>query len=336
MKRSTSLSLLSSFAAASVLPGHARAADLQHLRVSMAAQHALYAPYLIPIEKGYYAQEGLVLDVTIASGGVATPALMSNTLDISTSTPSVLSPALRGAPLKILYTMASRSQYQLWSADPSIKTLRDLKGKQVGVMARGDSYEISVRLALLKAGLPLDWVNYTPLGNDAAQQAALLSGALPAVSTTDAEAEAVRDSGGLKNGHLLYDMHKSLPMPYSGIAVTESFLQTHRDALHGFLRATMKGVRYMKKFKAQTIAIITKYDHNTDMHAAEFDYDSAAAVLTKDGSVSDDVLRADLEVRAALLELPADQIPPISKIYDYSIVRRANAELDAQHWQPTP
>lgn len=328
--------LLMALLIASDVPTRAGAADPVHLRVSMAAQSSIYAPYLVAIDKGYYAQEGLVLDVTMASGGVATPALLSGSLDISTSNPSVLSPALRGAPLKILYTMANRSQYQLWSTAADLKSIKDLKGKQVGVMARGDSFEISVKLALMRAGLPLDYVSFTPLGQASTLTATLMSGALPAVMVTDADAETARDAGALSKAHLLYDMHKELPMPYSGIAVTDQFLQTHRDVLRGFLRATMKGVRYMKKFKPQTIAIVSKYNHVTDAHVADFDYESAVATLTKDGSVPDDLLRADLVVRASLLEMTPDKIPPVDRIYDYSIVRAANAELDATHWTPSP
>jgi NitT/TauT family transport system substrate-binding protein len=322
--------------AAALPPRSAAAADLHHLRVSMAAYTTLYAPYLIPIEKGYYADEGLVLDVTMASGGVATPALLSGSLDISTSNPSVISPALRGAPLKILYTMANRSQNQLWSTDPNVTTIQQLKGKTVGVMARGDSFEISVKMALRKLGLPLDYVGYTPLTTFTALRATLMSGALPAVMTIDTDAEVARAAGALGHSHLLYDMHKNLPMPYSGIAVTETFLKTHRPQLLGFLRATMTGVRYIKKFKPKTIAIVEKYSKESDPRIASFDYDSAVATLTKDGTVSDDVLRDDLVVRGSLLGMPPSALPPLSKIYDYSIVRQANAELDAAHWTPAP
>lgn len=311
------------------------AAELKHLRVSMAAQTAIYAPYLIPMEKGYYAEEGLALDVTIASGGVATPALLSGTLDISTSNPTAISPILRGAAMKILYTMANRSQYQLWSTAPDIKTFQDLKGKQVGVMARGDSFEISMKLALMKHGLPLDWVGFTGLGPDNALTAAMIAGSVPAVVITDFSIETVKQARGFEKDHLIYDMHKDLPMPYSGIVVTDQFLKSHRDELHGFLRATMKGVRYMKKYKDQTVEIVTKYS-KLDPKLVAFDYDEAVTTLTKDGSVPDNVLRPDLEVRASLIDIPTDKIPPLDRIYDYSIVRAANAELDASHWTPQP
>ena len=78
----------------------AKSADLQKVRMSMAAQTVIYAPYLIAMDKGYYADEGLEIDVQMAGGGVATPAQIAGTIDINTSGPVALSPILRGAALK--------------------------------------------------------------------------------------------------------------------------------------------------------------------------------------------------------------------------------------------
>src|SRR5262249_21747289 len=90
------------------------ASDLQKVRVSMAATTATYAPYLVAIRKGYYADEGLDIDVQMATGGTATPAQLAGSIDINTSGPVALSPILRGAPLKIVYTEATHSDFQLW------------------------------------------------------------------------------------------------------------------------------------------------------------------------------------------------------------------------------
>src|SRR6185437_521485 len=106
----TAALLLAGFTICALSPG-ADGAELQKLRVSMATQTMIYAPYLIPMEKGYYAEEGLQLDVVIAGGGVSTPAQISGAIDINTSGPVALSPILRGAQLKIVYTMANHSVY---------------------------------------------------------------------------------------------------------------------------------------------------------------------------------------------------------------------------------
>ena len=321
-------------AATSTVPRLAGAADLQTVRLSMAAMTTLYSPYMIAIEKGYYAQEGLQMDIKVAGGGISTPAQIAGTIDINTSGPVAIPPILRGASLKIVYTEATHSAYQLWSTSPDIKSLKDLKGMQVGVISRGDTFELATKLALLKAGLPLDWVNYTALGGANTMAPAFVAKSLPAVVLSNVEVEQAKRVNGFKNTNLLVNMMRDLPMPYSGVCVTDAYLRDHADNVRGFLRATMKGVRYMKTFKPQTMAIVQKYNANVDPTILTVDYDETIPILTKDGTVPDDVLRADLEVHAQMMDIPKSQVPPLSKAYDYTFVREVNAQLDRTRWKP--
>lgn len=317
-----------------VLAPKPASAENQTIRTSMAAQTVIYAPYLIAIEKGYYNQEGLTLDIKIAGGGVATPAQIAGTIDINTSGPVALTPILRGAALKIVYTEATHPVYQLWSTSKDLRTLQDLKGKQVGIISRGDTFELSMKMALLKAGLALDWVSYTALGSGSSLGPAFAARSLPAVILSSADIEQARRIGALQQGTLIVNMMKETPMPYSGIAVTDAYLKDHADVVRGFLRATLKGSRYMRKFKPQTLAIVGKYNTAVDVSVNSADYDVTMPLLTKDGTVPDDVLRAYLQVQAAVLELPNQQIPPVSHAWDYSIVREVNAAIDKSGWQP--
>ena len=69
-------------------------ADNQTIRMTMASTTVFYAPYIIAIEKGYYGEEGLTPIVTIAGGGVATPAQISGSIDINTSATAANTPIL--------------------------------------------------------------------------------------------------------------------------------------------------------------------------------------------------------------------------------------------------
>ena len=294
----------------------------------------LYAPYLIAIDKGYYLQEGLQLDVKTVGGGVATPAQIAGTIDINTSGPLAIPPILRGAAMKVVYTEANHSAYQMWSTSPNIKTLKDLKGMQVGVVSRGDTYELATKLALIKAGLPLDWLSFTALGATSSIAPAFIARSLPALVLSNVDLEQARRVGALHDCNLLVDMIKDIPMPYSGICVTDAYLKEHADVVRGFLRATLKGERFMRAFKAQTTAIVQKYNPSIDAATATSDYDKMIPILTKDGTVPDNVLRGDMQVQAEMLGVPTSQIPPLSRAYDYSIVREVNAELDKSGWKP--
>jgi ABC-type nitrate/sulfonate/bicarbonate transport system substrate-binding protein len=312
-------------------------AQSKTLHVSMPTrQGALFAPYNIALDKGYFKDEGLDLDIRIAGGGVATPAQIAGDIDINTSGPAAIIPIMRGARLKLVYTLATHSTDQIWSTSHAIKTFQDLQGKQVGVLSRGDTNEIGVRMALLKSGLSSDWVSYTALGELGNVLAVMKTAALPAVVLGGVSVELAREAGSLEKGNLLYDEAQELEMPYNSIAVSDRFLGENRRALEGFLRATLKAARYMKKYNAPSVAIMRKYDSASSEKVLKADYDRLYPVLSLDGTVPEDARLTDLKVRASLIDLPESKIPALAQVYDYSIVRSVNAQLDASGWTPSP
>jgi NitT/TauT family transport system substrate-binding protein len=321
--------------AAALGAAQAVAAEPRELNVTFATFSADYAAYLNAIEKGYYAAEGLAIKITKAGGGVGTPALISGSVDMSTSAASAVSAILRGAPLKVVYTMAHRPTYQLWSTKPELKTLADLKGQAVGIISRGDTFEFAMRITLMQNNLPQDWVGFTALGNSGAVQAAVASGALPAAILSSGDIDAIKDKAVVKNGHMIVDMFKTVRMPYSGVAVTDKMLASDPDVISKFLRGTMKGVRYMRAYPAETQAIVRKYDPSLTQHAAEIDYRDVLASLTDDGTAAVDELNSDLAVRLAIMNLPKGSAPPLDRIYDYRLLRAVNAALDKSGWKPS-
>jgi ABC-type nitrate/sulfonate/bicarbonate transport system substrate-binding protein len=260
---------------------------------------------------------------------------MSGTMDISTSPAAALTAIMRGAPLKIVYTMADRCNYQLWSTQPELKTLADLKGKAVGILSRGDTFEIAMRLTLLNAGLPQDWVGYTPLGvGDQARAAAIASGSLPAVIVARSDIEPLLGTHALDRGHLVVDMMRTIQWPYTGVVVADGFIKRDPQALGKFLRATIKGVRYVKAYRAETLALLRKHEPQASEKQFATDYDDSLAAMTADGTVPDAMIRRDLEIRAETLNIPRDKIRPIGEVYDYAPVREATRAIDASGWQP--
>jgi ABC-type nitrate/sulfonate/bicarbonate transport system substrate-binding protein len=113
-------------------------------------------------------------------------------------------------------------------------------------------------------------------------------------------------------------------------------LNSRREAVARFLHATLKGASYMKANPRETIAIMSKYDTQSNTDQLAIDYDKVRSVLTPDGTVAEDVRAVDLKVRASIIGLGADKIPPMERIYDYSIVRETTAELERSGWQPKP
>jgi NitT/TauT family transport system substrate-binding protein len=311
----------------------ARAA--QKLKITIPATESNEAAYFIAQEKGYFAAEGLDVEFVYAGGGTATPALLSGTVDASASSASALSAILRGADLRIVLVFQDTPNYQLW-ANPEIRSLSDLKGKAVGVATRGDTFEIATRLALQAAGIPSDSVGYSPLGFSNTIAAALVSNALPAVVLDSTDSDRMRDSGQFKNAHVVFNYWRKVYMPYNGMVVSGKFLTGSPDVLRSLLRALVKGTRYFRTFKSQSIAFTEKYQKAPpDAHAQSIDYDNMLKSLSPDLAVTDDLARSDVDLRITLNSVPKDQVPSLERIYDFRPLRAATAQLDAERWKPT-
>jgi NitT/TauT family transport system substrate-binding protein len=322
-------------AAATLLGGGRGAAALDKVKMTIAAVSSNYAPFLNAIEQGYFQEEGMDVEIVHAGGGIATPALLSGQVDFSTSESSAFSAIMKGGPLKVILIEADRPTFQLWTTTDDLKTIASLKGKTVGIQTRGDTFEIWVRLVLKAHGMSGDDVSYTALGfGETARLATIKTGSLPAVVLSSLDVEMLRDAGVTFHGHLLEDAMKSnLRMVFNGVATRDALIKNNPDLVLRFTRATLKGMRFMVAYKDKTIDNLMKYN-KSDRHSTEVDYSDVVKTLTKDGSVPPAIQQEEADIRADLIKLPKDKIPPLDRMFDFSFVRKANADLEAKHWKP--
>ena len=244
---------------------------IERIKVSFAADTAVYAPFFIAVDKGYLTEEGLEVEAIQAGGGAATPALISGDLQYSTSAATSVSAILKGAPLKVIFTNADRSLDELWSAAPEVAT-RGRPGGQVGrhPVARrhdgdrdadgADRSAASIRTpsairpwASAASGWPRSrWAPWPPRSSRRPSRSRC--GKLP------------------PHGRLLANIREEVQMLYMGVATTDTELQQNRGRAERYLRAVVKGREYFKAYRDETIAIIGKYNQAT-ARANESDYD---------------------------------------------------------------
>jgi NitT/TauT family transport system substrate-binding protein len=301
----------------------------QKVRFSVAAVTASYMDEFVAIEKGYHRDEGLSVEMLRIGGGIATQALIAGDLHFSTSAGSALSAMLRGAEMKVVYTNIDRPGYQLWSARPEIKTLRDLAGKRVGVTSRGDTQELSTRLLLRKHGIDANSVAYVPVGFGAQRLAALAAGSVDAVPLGAADFAQLKQP----RGHMLGDTEKEIRFAYVGLAVSNRLLAQSPSLVEKFLRAVVKGREYARRNRETTIPIIGKYTQRK-REFNEVDYDSTLPVLTPEGWVGDEIIKEDVAMRAELVNVPVPA--DYQKFFDYSMVKKIYRDLKSSGWKPVP
>jgi ABC-type nitrate/sulfonate/bicarbonate transport system substrate-binding protein len=290
-----------------------------------------YTPLLVAIDKGYFTEEGIAVELVQAQGGIATPALISGDLDFSGSSSAAISAVLKGAHLKVLTTGEDRSAYQLW-VRPDITSLEQLKGQQVGVISRGDTTEISLRYVLAQRHLPDDYVSFTPLGATAARVAAITAGNFAAAVIDGGESsdiDAMQKSGKLR---MLIDMHKDVKMVLSGFATSDALIAKNPDLIRRTMRAIYKGTTTVKA--SQQAAIDSMVKHGLDKGAAEFSAREFVPGMLAAGSVPRDLQENELKLRGDMLGLPPNKIPAPALVFDYSFIHKAAEELKAESWKP--
>jgi ABC-type nitrate/sulfonate/bicarbonate transport system substrate-binding protein len=304
---------------------------LEHVKISYVVPTVQYGSLLVGLDKGFFKDEGIDVELVQAGGGVATPALISGDLQFSGSPSVAISADLKGAHLKAIFVGSDHSAFQLW-VQPDIKTFEDLKGKQVGIISRGDTTEISLRYILAKKNLPADYLSYTPLGTGTGRVAALISGTFPGALIDAGEVKDMRDSGHLTKLHLLIDMSKEVHMTFGGFATSDAMIKEHRDTVRHVVRGLMKGLAVVRSSREDTIASLVK--HGSTPTAAAEDYSVNAPILSPTSVVSDADQAFELKLRAEMLGVDEKKIPPPHYFFDFSFVKEAAAELKKENWKP--
>jgi ABC-type nitrate/sulfonate/bicarbonate transport system substrate-binding protein len=300
----------------------------EEVSVSYATYTAAYMDHLVALERGYFAEEGLSLKRLTVGGGIATQTLVAGKLDFSSSGSSAISAAIRGGPVKVVYTNLSRPNYKLLTNKADIQTVQDLVGKKVAINTFGDTGHLAMLLLLKKYHIDPKSVLFIAVRSNDAKLPAFLAGAVDAAPLTSGEITKI----GPDKGRMLVNLATEIQMVYTGVAVSNQFLADKPKTVERFMRGLAKGREYARRFKDPTIAIIAKYNP-LPTEALVLDYDVVISGMTDEGSVGVETLREEVKTRAEIIK--ATQVPDWTSIFDYSLIRKAYAGLKQEGWKPT-
>jgi ABC-type nitrate/sulfonate/bicarbonate transport system substrate-binding protein len=194
--------------------------------------------YMIAIDNGYYAAEGL--NVNYMPGGpdvIPEAALLTGKADISlTNLTGSVKAWEKGAALKIIGTQYQKSPVGVISlAQSNIKAPKDLAGKTVAC----PPLSIATFHAMLKlAGVPKEKVRVVPFTFDPTP---LAKGDVDAAVDFVTELPyLLEQKSGKKSSYFLF-WDVGLPLFIDLVTVTADTLKTRRGQLVNFLRASRKG-----------------------------------------------------------------------------------------------
>ena len=271
-------------------------------------------PVVVAMRKGFYRDEGIEVDKIQMQPAVGVKALMSGDVDYLLAWGSALRAAVSGVPIKAVLGFAGRPLHVL-IARPEIKSPKDLKGKIIGVDSVAGTVDYLSRVAVRHFGFePEKDVKIIVTGESPTRLAALRAGAIDATPIDVAFAVKAEDEG-FKRLVYLGDL---IELPLSGIAVMEQKLQTQRDQIKRVVRAGVRGLRFMKQNRNETVQMLSDYLRITPSQSARA-YDASINSFTDDGIISDKGVLLDVQLTKERLKLTKDI--PLSQLVDWSLVR---------------
>jgi ABC-type nitrate/sulfonate/bicarbonate transport system substrate-binding protein len=182
---------------------------------------------------------------------------------------------------------------------PGIKTIRDLKGKTIGITPGRDAAYARVVKLLRDNGMDASKdVTFLSVGDGgpAARVAALSSGVIHATMFTP-PSDKISEKAGMR---VLTRI--DVANVGGGLNTTPGFIQKSRPRALRFLRGYMEGIRYLKSHKDESLKIFSKYVRNPDLQIMAYLYEEIATRVEPG-------LRPDPEAVRALLALAALDLP---------------------------
>jgi len=293
------------------LPSSLRA---ERIAIATPSRGLFEFPVVVAMRKGFYKSEGIDVDKIQMQPAIGVKALISGDVDYLLAWGSALRAAVTGVPIKAVVGLASRPLHVL-VARPEIRTPKDLKGKVIGVDSVAGTVDYLSRVAVRHFGLePEKDVKIIVTGESPTRLAALQAGSIDATPIDVAFAVKAEDEGFRR---LVY-LGDLIELPLSGIAVMDQKLQSQREQVKRVVRATVRGSRFMKQNRAETVQMLSDYLRITPGQSARA-YDASINSFTDDGIISDKGVMLDVQLTKERLKITKDI--PLSQLVDWSLVK---------------
>jgi len=219
------------------------------IRVNEVTHSVFYAPLYIAINKGYFAEEGLEIELTNGGGAdKSMTALTSGSADIGLMGPEaaiyVVKQGKKDSP-KVFGQLTKRDgSFIIGREYIENFTLADMAGKEILGGRKGGVPAMTLEYAMKQAGL-IDGTNVT-INYDVAfnnMTAAFIGGTADFVTAFEPSASDIEAAG---KGYILGSVGEFAgEVPYTAFMANQSYLEKNPDKINKFLRAIIKGYNFL-------------------------------------------------------------------------------------------
>jgi NitT/TauT family transport system substrate-binding protein len=308
-------------AAGFIMNASAEAAD--RARFSVSSLDIAFLTPAVAHKRGFFKEEGIEAEIIRMNANVSITATATGDIDYTMIFGSVVRGAIRGLPIKVVASFLDSPTHML-IARPEFKSVKDLKGKTLGVSSFGATADVAARMMFRYSGVdPEKEIKILALGSDSARFTALKEGIVDvAVISPPA------DSEGKKLGFtVLARAYELFKFPFVGLGTNIKKINERPDEVKRAIKALIKANRYIRANREGSVQVLMEWGRTGKENAA-VSYDSTVRVFNQDGNIPEDGLRLVVEQAKEGAKLARDVMP--SEVADTSILRQAQKELGIQ------
>jgi len=290
------------------------------VRISISTLDMSFLTGAVALKRGFFKEEGLEAELIRMNANISITALATGDIDYTMLFGSVVRGAMRGLPIKVVASFLD-SPTQALIARPEFKSIKDLKGKTLGVSSFGATADVAARMLLQKSGIdPEKEMKIIALGSERARFTALKEGIVEvAVIGPPADVE------GMKMGfNVLARAYELFSFPFVGLGANNKKIKERPDEIKRTLKALIKGNRYIVANKEGAIQVLMEWS-KTDRESAATTYDGTVKVFNTDGSIPESGLK--LVVEQSRQALKVERTVAFDEVADLSFLREAQREL---------
>ena len=282
--------------------------NMPNLTVSMAQQ------------KGFFKDENIEAEIIRMNPNVAVTALATGDIDYCQLFGAVVGGAIAGLPIRIVAGYLDNWPMTL-IAQPEFRTLKDLKGKTLGISSFGATPDLAARMMLKQVGIdPEKEIKILALGSDSARLTALKQRVVDLIVISP-PADTQMEKQGFKIMARAYELFS---FPYLGLGTHTRKIKEKPDEIRRTIKATIRANRFIRDNREEAVRTLVGWG-KVERDFAYASYDALRNLFNADGAVPEEGLK--LVIDQARRSAKISREVASADVADLTFLRRAQNEL---------
>jgi len=293
---------------------------LDRIRIAVSNPNMPNLTVSVAQKKGFFKDENIDAEIIRMNPNVAITALATGDIDYCQLFGAVVGGAIAGLPVRIVAGFLDNWPMTL-IAQPEYKSLKELKGKTLGVSSYGATPDVGARMMLKQMGLdPEKEIKVLALGSDAARITALKQRVVDLIVISPPA-----DSQMEKQGYrILARAYELFNFPYLGLGTQLRKIKEKPDEIRRAIKATIRANRFIRDNRDEAVQTLVDWG-KVERDYAYASYDALRNLCNADGSVPEDGLRLVIDQARRTAKITRDVTP--AEVADLTMLREAQLEL---------